>query len=312
MARRVVTGGAGFLGSHLVDLLLARGDEVIVIDNLVTGTRENLAHLDTSHRLTVIEHDVTTSITVDGPVDSILHLASPASPVDYLRLPIETLRAGSDGTLNGLTLAREKNATFMLASTSEIYGDPQVHPQREDYWGHVNPNGPRSVYDEAKRFAEAATMAYQREHGVSTKIARIFNTYGPRMKPNDGRVVSNFIMQALRNEPLTIYGDGSQTRSFCFVGDEARGLLALHDSDVDEPTNIGNPAEFTIAELAELVLEITGSESTIEYRALPTDDPAKRKPDIGRARDLLGWEPTMDLREGLALTIAYFRAILTR
>jgi nucleoside-diphosphate-sugar epimerase len=312
MARRVVTGGAGFLGSHLVDRLLARGDDVIVVDNLVTGSRANLAHLDDNPRLTVLEHDVTTSLTVDGPVDSILHFASPASPVDYLRLPIETLRVGSIGTLNGLELAREKEATFMLASTSEIYGDPQVHPQREDYWGHVNPIGPRSVYDEAKRFAEAATMSYRREHGVETRIARIFNTYGPRMQPDDGRVVSNFIVQALRGESLTIYGDGSQTRSFCFVDDEAAGLLALHDSDVAEPTNIGNPTEFTIAELAELVQEITGSGSTIEYRPLPTDDPTQRKPDISQARARLNWEPTVDLRDGLARTADYFRSVINR
>ena len=307
MARVVVTGGAGFLGSHLADALLARGDRVVAIDNLSTGAIANIEHLFDRDGFTFVEHDVSNHVGVAGPVDAVLHFASPASPIDYLQLPIQTLKVGSLGTHNTLGLAREKGATYLLASTSEVYGDPLVHPQHEEYWGNVNPVGPRGVYDEAKRFAEAMTMAYHRYHGLDTRIVRIFNTYGPRMRPGDGRVVSNFVVQALRGEPLTIYGDGSQTRSFCFVDDEVRGLLALLDSSEHEPVNIGNPTEFTIAELAELVLEVTGSRSAIEQRALPVDDPTQRRPDIGRARDVLGWKPEIDLHTGLQRTVEYFR-----
>ena len=307
MARVVVTGGAGFLGSHLADALLARGDRVVAIDNLSTGAIANIEHLFDRDSFTFVEHDVSNHVGVAGPVDAVLHFASPASPIDYLQLPIQTLKVGSLGTHNTLGLAREKGATYLLASTSEVYGDPLVHPQHEEYWGNVNPVGPRGVYDEAKRFAEAMTMAYHRYHGLDTRIVRIFNTYGPRMRPGDGRVVSNFVVQALRGEPLTIYGDGSQTRSFCFVDDEVRGLLALLDSSEHEPVNIGNPTEFTIAELAELVLGVTGSRSAIEQRALPVDDPTQRRPDIGRARDVLGWKPEIDLHTGLQRTVEYFR-----
>ena len=307
MARVVVTGGAGFLGSHLADALLARGDRVVAIDNLSTGAIANIEHLFDRDGFTFVEHDVSNHVGVAGPVYAVLHFASPASPIDYLQLPIQTLKVGSLGTHNTLGLAREKGATYLLASTSEVYGDPLVHPQHEEYWGNVNPVGPRGVYDEAKRFAEAMTMAYHRYHGLDTRIVRIFNTYGPRMRPGDGRVVSNFVVQALRGEPLTIYGDGSQTRSFCFVDDEVRGLLALLDSSEHEPVNIGNPTEFTIAELAELVLDVTGSRSAIEQRALPVDDPTQRRPDIGRARDVLGWKPEIDLHTGLQRTVEYFR-----
>lgn len=310
MARIVITGGAGFLGSHLADSLLARGDEVVVLDNLVTGSTANIEHLFAAPGFTFVRHDVSDHIWVPGDVDAVLHFASPASPIDYLEMPIQTLKVGSLGTHNTLGLAKEKDATFFIASTSEVYGDPEVHPQTEDYWGNVNPVGPRGVYDEAKRFAEAMTMAYHRYHGLDTRIVRIFNTYGPRMRPNDGRVVSNFIVQALRGEPLTIYGDGSQTRSFCFVDDEIRGLIALLDSDENHPVNIGNPNEFTILELAELVLELTGSSSVIERHPLPTDDPTQRQPDITRARELLGWEPTVQLREGVARTIEYFETVV--
>ncbi len=310
MSRIVVTGGAGFLGSHLCDALLARGDEVVAIDNLVTGNVANIEHLFARPGFTFVEHDVSTFIWVPGEVDAVLHFASPASPKDYLEMPIQTLKVGSLGTHNGLGLAKEKGARFFIASTSEVYGDPQVHPQTEEYWGHVNPIGPRGVYDEAKRFAEAITMAYHTHHGLDVRIVRIFNPYGPRMRPSDGRVVSNFLVQALRGEPITIYGDGSQTRSFCYVEDEVRGFLALLDSDQIGPINIGNPGEFTIAELAELVVEVTGSSSEIVHEPLPVDDPMQRKPDITKARELLGWEPTVALREGLARTAEHFRATI--
>jgi dTDP-glucose 4,6-dehydratase len=306
VARIVVTGGAGFLGSHLGDRLLDRGDEVIAIDNLVTGDVANIEHNFGRPGFTFVEHDVSRFIWVPGPVDAVLHFASPASPKDYLEMPIQTLKVGSLGTHNCLGLAKEKGAKFFIASTSEVYGDPQVHPQTEEYWGHVNPVGPRGVYDEAKRFAEAITMAYHTHHGLDVRIVRIFNTYGPRMRPRDGRVVSNFVMQALRGEPITIYGDGSQTRSFCYVDDEVAGFLALLDSDQIGPINIGNPGEFTILELAEMVIELTGSASEIVHEPLPVDDPMQRKPDITKARELLGWEPTIDLREGLTRTIAHF------
>lgn len=306
MARVVVTGGAGFLGSHLCDALLARGDEVVAIDNLITGDLANIEHLDSNAKFSFIEQDVSTFIGVPGEVDVVMHFASPASPIDYLEMPIQTLKVGSLGTHNGLGLAKAKNAKFFLASTSEVYGDPLVHPQTEDYWGNVNPVGPRGVYDEAKRFAEAMTMAYHRFHGVDTRIVRIFNTYGPRMRPNDGRVVSNFIVQALSGDPITIYGDGSQTRSFTYVDDEIRGFLALLDSDVHTPTNLGNPGEFTIRQLAEIVIEMTNSTSEVTYHDLPMDDPTQRKPNIAKATELLGWEPTIELREGLTHTIEYF------
>ena len=310
MARVVVTGGAGFLGSHLCDRLIERGDEVVCLDNLVTGNRANVAHLDRHPGFELLTTDVSTYLDVPGEVDAVLHFASPASPIDYLEMPIQTLKVGSLGTHNSLGLALAKGATFFLASTSEVYGDPLEHPQTEQYWGNVNPVGPRGVYDEAKRFAEAITMAYHRYHGVDTRIVRIFNTYGPRMRADDGRVVSNFIVQALRGEPLTIYGDGTQTRSFCYVDDEIRGLIALLDSAEHDPVNIGNPSEFTVAELAEIVLEVTGSASAVEYHPLPVDDPTQRRPDITRARQILGWEPEVDLREGVTRTAAYFRELL--
>jgi nucleoside-diphosphate-sugar epimerase len=306
VARIVVTGAAGFLGSHLCDRLVERGDEVVGLDNLVTGSVANIEHLFGTPGFTFVEHDVSKFIWVPGDVDVVMHLASPASPKDYLEMPIQTLKVGSLGTHNGLGLARAKGATFFLASTSEVYGDPQQHPQTEEYWGHVNPVGPRGVYDEAKRFAEAMTMAYHRHHGIDVRIVRIFNTYGPRMRPQDGRVVSNFVMQALRGEPITIYGDGSQTRSFCYVDDEVRGFLALLDSDQTGPINIGNPGEFTIRELADIVVELTGSGSEIVHEPLPVDDPTQRRPDITKARELLGWQPTVDLRDGLARTIEHF------
>ena len=306
--RVLVSGGAGFLGSHLCRALLRRGDEVVCIDNLVTGDEANIVELKREARFDFVRHNVSEHLVVDGPVDAAMHLASPASVVDYLDMPIQTLKVGSLGTHNMLGLAKAKGAKFFLASTSEIYGDPLVHPQVETYWGHVNPVGPRGVYDEAKRFAEAMTMAYHREHGLDVRITRIFNVYGERMRPNDGRVVSNFIVQALEGEPLTVYGDGSQTRSFCYVEDEIRGFLALLDSGYVGPVNIGNPDEFTVAELAHLVLELTGSRSAIEYRPLPVDDPTQRRPDITLARTLLGWEPQIPLRDGLARTIEWFRS----
>ena len=302
--RVVVTGGAGFLGSHLCRELLDAGNEVIAIDNLITGSLDNVSEL--SDGFSFIEHDVSNHIEVPGRVDAVLHFASPASPRDYLEHPIKTLKVGSLGTHNSLGLAKAKGARYLLASTSEVYGDPLEHPQKETYWGHVNPIGPRGVYDEAKRFAEAMTMAYHRSHGVDVRIVRIFNTYGERMRPLDGRVVSNFIVQALAGKPLTVYGDGSQTRSFCYVDDEVRGLLALLDSDYVGPVNVGNPDEFTVLELAEIVLEVTGSSSEIVFESLPVDDPAQRRPDITLAREVLGWEPTVDVRTGVARTAEWF------
>ena len=307
MTRVVITGGAGFLGSHLSDRLLARGDEVVCIDNLATGSTANVEHLFGQSGYTFVEHDVSRFVWVPGPVDVVMHLASPASPVDYLQLPIQTLKVGSLGTHNCLGLAKAKEARFFLASTSEVYGDPQVHPQPETYWGHVNPVGPRGVYDEAKRFAEAMTLAYHRHHGLDVRIVRIFNTYGPRMRADDGRVVSNFLVQALAGTPLTVYGDGRQTRSFCYVDDLIAGFLALLDSDETGPVNIGNPGEFDMLELAELVKEVTGSSSEIAFEPLPVDDPSQRRPDITLARERLGWEPEVSLRDGLERTAAYFR-----
>ena len=312
MARVVVTGGAGFLGSHISTALLERGDQVVAVDNLSTGRVENLEHLFGNDAFQFVRRDVSEYLWVPGPVDAVLHFASPASPRDYLELPIQTLKVGSLGTHNGLGLAKDKGARFLLASTSEVYGDPQIHPQPEDYWGHVNPVGPRGVYDEAKRFAEAISMAYARTHGMAVRIVRIFNTYGPRLRARDGRVVSNFIDQALRGEPLTVYGDGAQTRSFCYVEDEVRGLLALLDSDLDGPCNIGNPDEFTVRELADLVIEVTDSTSEVVHEDLPVDDPAKRRPDITRARTELGWEPKVQLREGIERTVAWFKDELDR
>jgi dTDP-glucose 4,6-dehydratase len=300
--RVVVTGGAGFLGSHLCDSLLERGDEVVAIDNLATGRLQNIEHLFGRNGFTYARHDVSNYVWVPGRVDAVLHFASPASPKDYLELPIQTLKVGSLGTHNCLGLAKDKGARFLLASTSEVYGDPRVHPQPESYWGNVNPVGPRGVYDEAKRFAEAMTMAYHTHHGLEVRIVRIFNTYGPRMRPTDGRAVSNFLVQALHGKPITIYGDGSQTRSFCYVDDEVRGFLALLDSGVVGPVNIGNPGEFTVLELAELVIEVTNSTSEIVHEPLPVDDPTQRRPDINRARHELGWEPRIELREGLTRT----------
>ncbi len=310
MARVVVTGGAGFLGSHLCRALLDRGDQVVAIDNLVSGSVTNIEELFGRSGFTFVEHDVSNYMWVPGHVDTVMHLASPASPVDFERIPIQILKVGGLGTHNGLGLALAKRAKFFLASTSEVYGDPLVHPQPESYWGNVNPIGTRGVYDEAKRYAEAMTMAYHRHHGLDVRIVRIFNTYGPRMRPDDGRAVSNFLVQALRGQPITIYGDGSQSRSFTYVSDEIRGFLALLDSDVDTPTNIGNDNEFTIRQLAELVIEVTGSKSEIVHLPLPADDPTQRQPDLTKARTLLGWEPTVQLREGLALTAEYFRSRL--
>jgi len=312
MARVVVTGGAGFLGSHISTALLERGDQVVAVDNLSTGRVENLEHLFGNDAFQFVRRDVSEYLWVPGPVDAVLHFASPASPRDYLELPTLRVWMGSLGTHNGLGLAKDKGARFLLASTSEVYGDPQVHPQPEDYWGHVNPVGPRGVYDEAKRFAEAISMAYARTHGMAVRIVRIFNTYGPRLRARDGRVVSNFIDQALRGEPLTVYGDGAQTRSFCYVEDEVRGLLALLDSDLDGPCNIGNPDEFTVRELADLVIEVTDSTSEVVHEDLPVDDPAKRRPDITRARTELGWEPKVQLREGIERTVEWFKDELGR
>jgi dTDP-glucose 4,6-dehydratase len=308
----LITGAAGFLGSHLSGRFLSEGHEVIGVDNFVTGSRDNAERLGALDGFTLIEHDISNPLFIDDDIDGLLHFASPASPVDYLELPIQTLKVGSLGTHNALGLALAKNARFLLASTSETYGDPLVHPQPETYWGNVNPIGLRGVYDEAKRFAEAMTMAYHRYHGVDTRIVRIFNTYGPRMRPGDGRVVSNFIVQALRGDPLTIYGDGSQTRSFCFVTDEVDGIYRLFNSDRVEPVNIGNPVEFTIRELADIVIEETGSDSTIESLPLPADDPKVRQPDITLARELLDWEPRVPLREGIRKTLPYFRGELER
>ena len=312
MARIVVAGGAGFLGSHLVERLLDRGDEVVVLDNLVTGVIENLEACFGRPGFVFHRVDVSDFVHVAGPVDAVMHLASPASPADFASIPIQILKVGSLGTHRLLGLAKDKGASFFLASTSEVYGDPQVHPQPESYWGHVNPIGPRGCYDEAKRFAEAMTMAYHRTHGVDVRIVRIFNTYGPRMRPEDGRVVTNFVVQALRGEELTVYGDGSQTRSFCYVDDEVDGFVRLLDSDVLGPVNIGNPGEFTVLQLAELVAEMVPSAAGIRFEPLPTDDPAQRRPDITRATELLGWAPTVDLRDGLRLTIDWFRGRLSR
>ena len=298
-----VTGGAGFLGSHLCDRLLADGHRVICMDNLDTGTLENIEH-NRDGLFEFVQHDVTQLIDVSGPIDYVFHLASPACPIDYLRLPLHTLKVGSYGTHNALGLAKHHRARFFLASTSEVYGDPQEHPQSEGYWGHVNPIGPRGVYDEAKRYAEALTMAYHRQQGVDTHIVRIFNTYGPRMRPRDGRAIPTFLRQALEGEPLTVFGEGDQTRSFCYASDLVEGLVRLINADAHGPVNIGNPGEYTILQLAETVIQVTGSTSEIVYEALPQDDPTVRRPDITRARELLGWEPTVGLEEGLSMTLA--------
>jgi len=303
--RVVVTGGAGFLGSHVCDALVDRGDDVVCVDNLCTGRKDNVAHLVGRANFTFLGRDVTTGVDVDGPVDLVMHLASPASPPEYLRLGIETLEVGSLGTMKTIGLALAKGARYFLASTSEVYGDPLLHPQPETYWGNVNPVGPRSVYDEAKRFAEAVTMAYHRQRGLDVRISRTFNTYGPRMRADDGRVVTNFVTQALAGRPLTVYGDGSQTRSFCYVDDQVRGLLALAGCDHAGPVNIGNPDEFTVLELARKVLAVTGSRSEICFEPLPADDPAQRRPDISLAREILGWEPAVGLAEGLERTIPW-------
>lgn len=307
MSRVLITGGAGFLGSHLSDLLLERGHQVVGMDSLLTGSTSNIAHLLGRDDYLFVKHDVTNYIHIEGPVDYILHFASPASPIDYLQLPIQTLKVGSLGTHKALGLAKAKGAVFVLASTSEVYGDPLVHPQKESYWGNVNPVGPRGVYDEAKRFAEAITMAYHRYHGVQTRIVRIFNTYGPRMRLDDGRALPAFMCQALRGEDVTVFGDGSQTRSFCFVRDLVEGIYRLMVSSVTDPVNIGNPAEITIRQFAERVIDLVGSKSKIVERPLPEDDPKVRRPDISRARSLLDWEPRVPLDEGLSVTLDDFR-----
>jgi len=306
MPRAVITGAAGFIGSHLSEALLDRGWSIVGVDNLLTGSTENIAHL-VNRDFTFIKHDVTNYIYVEGPVDAVLHWASPASPIDYLELPIPTLKVGALGTHKALGLAKAKNAKFVIASTSEVYGDPLEHPQKETYWGNVNPVGPRGVYDEAKRFAEAMTMAYHRYHGLDTKIVRIFNTYGPRMRLHDGRAVPAFMSQALRNEDVTIFGSGTQTRSFCYVSDLVEGIIRLLESTENDPVNIGNPHEMTIEEIARTIIRMTGSKSRIVYRPLPEDDPKVRQPDITRARTLLGWEPKVSLGEGLSKTLEYFR-----
>jgi dTDP-glucose 4,6-dehydratase len=307
MARAVVTGGAGFIGSHLCRALVGRGYDVVAVDNLITGRRSNVDDLVADGRVELVEHDVSAGLPVDGPVDAVLHFASPASPADYLNHPLETLDVGSNGTRHALDLAKAHAARFVLASTSEVYGDPLEHPQTESYWGNVNPIGPRSVYDESKRFAESLAFAYHRVYDMNIGVVRIFNTYGPGLRPGDGRVVSNFLVQAMHGKPLTVYGDGSQTRSFCFVDDEVRGILALLDSEHTGPINIGNPDEFTVKELAGTVLEVTRSSSEIVFEPLPTDDPVRRRPDITRARELLGWQPEISLREGLERTYAWYR-----
>jgi dTDP-glucose 4,6-dehydratase len=309
--RTVITGGAGFIGSHLCERFLAEGYEVVCIDNLLTGSRRNFEHLLSNTYFNFIEHNISEPVEIDGPVDNVLHFASPASPVDYLAHPIPTLKVGSLGTHNALGLAKAKDARFLLASTSEIYGDPDVHPQREDYWGNVNPIGPRGCYDEAKRFAEAITMAYHRFHGVKTRIVRIFNTYGPRMRLNDGRVLPNFMKQALRGDPITIYGKGEQTRSFCYVSDLVEGIYRLLHVDFSQPVNLGNPSEITVHELAqEIIALVEGTKSKIVYENLPEDDPKRRKPDITRAQTLLGWNPTIDRAEGFRRTLTYFRSVV--
>jgi len=320
--RIVITGGAGFIGSHLCDGLIKMGHEVTSIDNLITGNLDNIAHLMGEKRFKFINYDVTNFIHIEGKVDAVLHFASPASPADYLELPIQTLKVGALGTHKTLGLAKAKRARYLLASTSETYGDPLVNPQPEDYWGNVNPVGPRGVYDEAKRFAEALTMAYHRYHGLDTRIARIFNTYGPLMRPNDGRVVSNFIVQALKGEPLTVYGDGSQTRSFCYVSDMVEGIIKLlfvepntsvlassetQEKSIHFPVNLGNPHELSVLDIAKIVLKLTGSKSKIEFRPLPVDDPKVRRPDITKAKTLLGWEPNVGVEKGLSMTIKYFK-----
>ncbi|MGD2120293.1 MAG: SDR family oxidoreductase [Gemmatimonadota bacterium] len=310
--RILITGAAGFLGSHLVDRFLEAGNRVVGVDNFITGTWRNLEHLEGREDFFFIEHDISTPLFLAEKVDGVLHFASPASPIDYLELPIQTLKVGSLGTHNSLGLAKAHGARFLLASTSEVYGDPQVHPQPEKYWGHVNPIGPRGVYDEAKRFAEAMTMAYHRYHGLDTRIARIFNTYGPRMRPADGRVVSNFVVQGLRGEPITLYGDGHQTRSFCYVEDEVEGIFRLFHSDHVDPMNIGNPIEYTVRELAEMVLEETGGASELLNCPLPEDDPKVRQPDITLAKAKLDWYPATDLRQGLRKTIPYFRTLVEK
>jgi dTDP-glucose 4,6-dehydratase len=309
--RTVITGGAGFIGSHLCERFLAEGDEVFCVDNLLTGSRKNIEHLAENPRFQFIEHNISEPVEIDGPVDNVLHFASPASPVDYLTHPIPTLKVGSLGTHNALGLAKAKQARFLLASTSEVYGDPEVHPQREEYWGHVNPIGPRGCYDEAKRFAEAITMAYHRFHGVKTRIVRIFNTYGPRMRLNDGRVLPNFMKQALRGDPITIYGQGDQTRSFCYVSDLVEGIYRLLHVDYSLPVNLGNPSEITVLQLAEEIIALVqGTKSRIVYEDLPQDDPKRRRPDITKAQTLLGWNPTVDRAIGLKWTLEYFRSVV--
>jgi len=310
MGRALITGGAGFLGSHLCELFLARGHEVICMDNFITGSPRNVEHLFGRDGFSFVKYDVTNYIHVDGALDYVLHFASPASPIDYLEKPIQTLKVGSLGTHKTLGLAKDRGARYLIASTSEVYGDPLVHPQKEDYWGNVNPVGPRGVYDEAKRFAEAMTMAYHRFHGVETRIVRIFNTYGERMRVNDGRVVPAFISQALRNEPVTVFGDGSQTRSFCYVSDLVEGIYRLLMSDEAMPTNIGNPSEMTVLQFAEQIKRLVGSTAPIDFRPLPEDDPKIRRPDITKAKQLLGWEPVVPLEEGLTRTIDYFRTVV--
>ena len=312
MATCLVTGGSGFLGSHLCDHLIAKGHRVICVDNLETGNLNNISHIKDGDHFRFVQADITGHYEIDEPLDFVYHMASPASPIDYARLPLHTLKVGAYGTHNTLGLAKAKRARFLLASTSEVYGDPEVHPQKESYWGNVNPIGPRGVYDEAKRYAEAMTMAYLRQQGVDTGIVRIFNTYGPRMRPHDGRAIPTFLRQALSEKPVTVFGDGSQTRSFCYVDDLVRGLIALTESGVHEPVNIGNPNEMSLLEMAKTVIELTESRSEIVFEALPVDDPKVRQPDISRAKDLLGWEPQVELREGLAKTIEHAMSALAR